>query len=253
MKAFLKKEWMEWKRTGRMLVLLLIFALFGIMNPAAAKLTPWLMETLSESLADTGLVTTTVTVDAMTSWVQFYKNIPMTLLVFVLLCSGTFTGEYQRGTLIPVVTKGLSRRKILASKSLLLSGGWTALYLICFGITYGYNVYFWDNSIAKNLLFAAVCNWLFGVWVTAFLVFFSTVVQNSAQVMLETGGVVMGIYLLHMFPRFQTFLPAKLIEGLALLQGAESPESYYAAMTAAGVSIVLCMAASVVCFDQKRL
>ena len=69
MKAFLKKEWMEWKRTGRMLVLLLIFALFGIMNPAVAKLTPWLMETLSESLADTGLVTTTVTVDAMTSWV----------------------------------------------------------------------------------------------------------------------------------------------------------------------------------------
>ena len=38
MKAFLKKEWMEWKRTGRMAVLLLVFLLLGIMNPALAKL-----------------------------------------------------------------------------------------------------------------------------------------------------------------------------------------------------------------------
>ena len=86
MKAFLKKEWMEWSRTGRLLILLLVFVLFGIMNPAVAKLIPWLMETMSESLADTGLIITEVTVDAMDSWMQFYKNIPMALIVFVLLC-----------------------------------------------------------------------------------------------------------------------------------------------------------------------
>ena len=43
MKAFLKKEWMEMTRTGRMWILVLIFVLFGIMNPAMAKLTPWMM------------------------------------------------------------------------------------------------------------------------------------------------------------------------------------------------------------------
>ena len=107
MKAFLKKEWMEWWRTGRFMVLLLIFVLFGIMNPAMAKLTPWLMETMSESLADAGFVTTAVSVDAMTSWVQFYKNIPVALIVFVLISSGNFTAEYEKGTLIPVVTRGL--------------------------------------------------------------------------------------------------------------------------------------------------
>ena len=97
MMAFLKKEWMELCRTGRLLILLLIFILFGILNPALAKLTPWLMETLSESLADTGLVTTAVTVDAMTSWAQFYKNIPVGLIVFILICSSNFTTEYQKG------------------------------------------------------------------------------------------------------------------------------------------------------------
>ena len=87
MKAFLKKEWMEWLRTGRLMVLLMVFVLLGIMSPALAKLTPWLMETLSDSMAGTGIVTTEITVDAMVSWAQFYKNIPMGLVIFVLLCS----------------------------------------------------------------------------------------------------------------------------------------------------------------------
>ena len=51
MRAFLKKEWMEWSRTGRLLVLVLVFLVLGIMNPALAKLTPWMMEMLSESMA----------------------------------------------------------------------------------------------------------------------------------------------------------------------------------------------------------
>ena len=84
MNAFLKKEWMEWNRTGRSWILMLVFVLFGIMNPALAKLTPWLMEALSDSLADTGLATTAVQVDAMTSWTQFYKNIPIGLIIFIL-------------------------------------------------------------------------------------------------------------------------------------------------------------------------
>lgn len=152
MSAFLKKEWMELCRTGRLMILLLVFTLFGIMNPALAKLTPWLMETLSESLADTGLVTTSVTVDAMTSWAQFYKNTPVGLIIFILISSGSFTAEYQKGTLIPVVTKGLPRRKIVLAKAWMIFAAWTALYWICFGITYGYNAYFWDNGIACQIV-----------------------------------------------------------------------------------------------------
>ena len=127
MKAFLRKEWMEWNRTGRTMVLLAVFVLFGIMNPAFAKLTPWMMEVMSESLAEAGIVAAAVQVDAMTSWVQFYKNIPLGLIIFVLINSGSFTSEYEKGTLIPVVTKGLSRRKILAAKTVFLFASWTAL------------------------------------------------------------------------------------------------------------------------------
>ena len=253
MRAFLKKEWMEWVRTGRFFLVLLIFALFGIMNPAIAKLTPWMMEALSDSLAKTGIVTAEVTVDAFTSWTQFYKNIPMGAIVFVLLGSGIFPQEYQKGTLIPVVTRGLSRKKIAAAKSLMLLFIWTLSYLLCFGITYGYNAYFWDNGIAKSLFFAGFACWLFGIWLVALLVFFSAVSANSPQALLGAGGIVAACYLLGMIPRVSRYLPTKLLEGMPLLQGISEPGDYSACLAAAlGMSLV-CLGLAAVCFERRRL
>lgn len=253
MRAFLRKEWMEWVRTGRLLILLLVFTVFGIMNPAIAKLTPWLIETMAETMEGTGLTVEAVTVDAMTSWTQFYKNIPMGLIIFILACSGIFTSEYDKGTLIPVVTKGLSRKKVLAAKALFLYGVWTVLYFLCFGITYGYNEYFWDNSVARNLVFAAVCTWLFGLWVVAILILFSSVGKNSSQILLGTGGVTVGVWLAGIFPKLAPFLPRRLLDGMALLQRVSGSEDYYISIMAAGAMIILCVALAVVYFDRREL
>ena len=101
--AFTKKEWMEMLRTGKFAIITVLFILFGVMNPAIAKLTPWMMETLSESLESTGLTITETKVDALTSWVQFYKNIPMALIVFLLMFSGILAVEYRgRGVRRPL-------------------------------------------------------------------------------------------------------------------------------------------------------
>ena len=50
--AFTKKEFLELFRTGRFVVCAVCFACFGIMNPAMAKLTPWMMEMMADQLAD---------------------------------------------------------------------------------------------------------------------------------------------------------------------------------------------------------
>ena len=152
--AFIKKEWMEQVRSGKFLILLIVFGLFGIMNPAIAKLTPWLMEMFSDAVAESGMILGEVQVDAMTSWVQFFKNIPMGLIVFVLLQGGIFTKEYQSGTLILALTKGLKRRTVVLAKMIVLNVLWSLCYWLSFGITYIYTAYFWDNSIAKNLGFS---------------------------------------------------------------------------------------------------
>ena len=88
--AFLKKEIFECIRSGKLTFFCILFLIFGIMNPAIAKLTPWMLETLSDSLAEQGMMVTEVTVNALTSWTQFFKNIPIVLIVFVFLYSGIF-------------------------------------------------------------------------------------------------------------------------------------------------------------------
>ena len=102
--AFTKKEFMEVIRTGKFLILTVLFIIFGVMNPAFAKLTPWMMEAFSESLKGSGLTVTEAKVDALTSWTQFYKNVPMALIVFLLMFSGILAVEYQKGTLINMIT-----------------------------------------------------------------------------------------------------------------------------------------------------
>ena len=253
MKTFLKKEWMETIRTGRGFLLLLIFGLFGIMNPAIARLTPWMMKVMSESLRDAGFVMTAVEVNAMISWSQFYKNIPLALIIFVLLVSGSFTGEYQKGTLIPVVTRGLSRRKIVAAKALMIMGLWTSGYFLSFGITFAYNEYFWGNGIASHLLFGAVCFWLFGLWVLGILLFLSTAARTGTQVLFGTGAAALGIYVLGMLPAPGRWLPARLMDGMSLLQGHTVPADYFKNVIIACAMTALFLHFSVLCFDRKRL
>ena len=162
--AFFKKELMESARSGKLMILGILFFAFGVMNPAIAKLTPWLLDVLSESLAESGMTVTAVTVDALTSWTQFFKNIPMALIAFILLYSGIFTKEYESGTLILMLTKGLDRYKVVLAKALLMLSVWTGGYWLCFCVTYAYNVYFWDNGIAVGLMPAALHWWLFGIF-----------------------------------------------------------------------------------------
>jgi len=241
--AFIKKEGLESARSGKIIILTVLFILFGIMNPAIAKLTPWMLEIMADDLAKTGMVITEVQVTALTSWTQFFKNIPMALIVFVLLYHNIFTREYQTGTLILVLTKGLSRYKAVLAKSIWMLAFWTLCYWLCFGVTYGYNSYFWNNDIVSNLFVAGAYWWLFGVWTVCLMVFFSTASGNAAGVLLGTGCCVLVSYLIGLLPHFRNLVPTALWNSPALLIGAETAGS---CLKASAVTLLLCAACLVI-------
>lgn len=251
--AFLKKEWMEQIRSSRFLILTILFVMFGIMNPAIAKLTPWLFEVMAESLEESGMIVTSVEVDAMTSWAQFFKNVPMALIVFVLMQSNLFTKEYQSGTLVLALTKGLHRYKVVFSKTVVLVCMWTGLYWMHFGITYIYNEYFWDNSIAKNLFFSVICWWIFGLWTIALLVLFSTIGRANTEVMVGTGGIVFGCYLLSLLQKFTKYLPTFLMDGNALIYGTKDAEDYGISFVITIITVVICVLMSIPILNKKRI
>lgn len=251
--AFLKKEFLESFRSGKITILVIIFVLFGILNPAIAKLTPWMMELMADSLAKTGMYVTEVNVDALTSWTQFFKNIPLGLIAFILVYSSTFTKEYQSGTLVLVLTKGLPRSKIVLAKSAVLLIMWTFCYWICFAITYMYNCFFWDNSVVFNLFFATACWWLFGVWIICLLIIFSVIFKKNAGVLLGICGTFMVAYIMGIVPLIREFTPIMLINSSSFLTVNTGMFSLTnAAITAIALSIV-CIAVSIPIMNKKQL
>lgn len=251
--AFSQKELLEFVRSGRLLLLVILFVVFGIMNPALAKLTPWLLEQLATTLAESGIVVVDMPVDALTSWQQFYKNFPMALIIYTILCAGILTNEYQHGTLINMVTKGLARWKIIMAKTMVLWGVWTLLYLVMFGLTYAYNSYFWDNSIATDLWSAGGLVYLFGIFILSLILFFSTVFRSSTAVLATVGAAVILMYGVSIVPTWGEYLPTHLLTAQNLLTEITTISDYYFAAGLTATLIPLCIGGAIVLFNKKRI
>ena len=251
--AFIKKELTEQARSGKLLFMTILFVLLGIMNPAIAKLTPWLLETMADTLATSGMTVTTVTVSAMDSWVQFFKNVPMGLIAFVLMQSNIFTKEYQSGTLILTLTKGLRRSHVVLAKTAVLMVLWTAAYWLYFAITYLYNAYFWDNSVAESLMASVLYWWVFGLLAVALTVLFSCLLRSYSGVLLGVGGVILSSYLLGLIPRLKAVVPTALAEGNSLIYGLEQASRYLPALFIALTLSAVSISVAVVIFNKKQL
>ena len=250
MLAFLKKECTEQIRSWYFIVLLSVFVLLGVMNPAIAKLTPWLYEIMADALAENGMSVTSVQADALTSWTQFFKNIPMGIIAFVLIESSIFTKEYSSGTLIPVLTKGLERYKVVISKTAVIIALWSAYYWVCFVITYFINAFLWDNGVVQNIWFSGVCWWLLGLFIGLVMVLFSSFAKGNTAVLSGTAGVVLCTYLLSLIPWLDEYSPAKLMSTGVYTVGTDG---YIKAIVVTVLLCVICIAVSIPVFNKKQI
>lgn len=251
--TFTSKELFELKRSGRLLLFGIIFVLFGIMNPAMAKLTPWLLQTMADSLEATGITLSEYTVTAMDSWVQFFKNMPMAMLVVLVMFGGIFTSEYAKGTLIPLLAKGLPRTSIIAAKTFSMLLVWSGGYWLAFLITLFYSDYYWDNSTVSHYTFAAFGLWLFGIMLLCAITFFSSFANSAAQVLLGVGTVYAALYLIGMIGGVREYLPSYLTESAPLLSGQTQPSEYFRAVWVTAAASAAMLAASVPITAKRRL
>jgi len=249
--AFTKKEFVEIWRTYKLMIMVTVFVLLGMMNPITAKLTPELLKTFMPE----GMNIVLPEPAAIDSWAQFFKNIPsLGIIVFIIIFSGMISVELSRGTLVNMLTKGLSRRVVLLSKFTMAALVWSLSYLICFGISYGYTQYFWPSESVSHLGLAVIGLWVYGIFLLTIMLLGGVIFKGSYGGLLFTGGIMVVLMLLNIIPKFQKFNPNTLSsQSMALLTGKVDSMDVVTAISVSGILLIILMVGAMILFDRRQV
>jgi ABC-2 type transport system permease protein len=249
--AFINKEFCEYLRTYKLFILIAVFLLFGFMNPIVAKVMPELLTTLMPEGMSFNLGTPT----ALDSWAQFFKNVSQTgTFVLVIIMSGIIANEFNRGTLINMLTKGLPRPTVILSKFTSATAIWTLSYVLCFAVTYAYTAYFWNMDGIVNMFLSVFCLWLFGVLLIALLVFGGVLFSNIYGSLLLTGGAVVFMTVLNIAPAVRKYNPITLSsENMALITAQKASSEFLPAIIICTIAIIALTTASIGLFNKKQV
>jgi ABC-2 type transport system permease protein len=216
--AFLKKELMESTRTYKVFLMLVIFAVFGMMSPLIAKLTPQLIGSVVSAQMASAIPTPT----AVDSWTQFYKNVAqMGLVILVIVFSGVLANELTKGTLVNVVTKGLSRALVIAAKLTSMALIWTVSLALAFAMAWIYTSYLFGADELPHLGVAVLLLWIFGLFVLSLLMCAASLSTNNYMILLITGAVLVIGLLAGILPPAYHYNPLSLAsQNMPLITGA---------------------------------
>ncbi len=248
--AFVKKEFREMARTYKLLIMGVVFFIIGVLSPVTAKFLPDLIK----SLVQDGIQITITEPVAMDSWMQFYKNVPqMGLVVFVIVFSGIISNEVSKGTLVNVLTKGLSRKNVILAKFTSVGLIWTFSYFFCFVISYLYTRFFWEETV-PSLFFSAVCLWFFGLMLAAIVILGGVLFKSSYGALLVTAIVIGALFMLNIIPQLQEYNPIMLSsDNVSLLRKERDVTDFILPLIVNGVLMVAALTTSVVVFNKKKL
>lgn len=249
--AFVRKEFLEYSRTYKLFALVAVFLFFGFMNPITAKVMPELLD----SLLPEGMSINLGTPTAFDSWAQFFKNISqMGTIIFAIVLSGIFANELSRGTLINMLTKGLSRPTVILAKFTAATAIWALSYVVCFGVTYGYTAYFWSMEAVANLFLSAFGLWLFGVLLIALLIFGGVLTGSVYGSLLVAGGASVLMTLINIVPTVQKFNPITLSSGnMALLMSQRAASDFAPALATCITAVIALILVSIGMFNKKQV
>ena len=236
--VFLRKELRESLRTNRLLVVVAIFAIFGIISPLTAKYTPELLKLLGTG--NGGVTVTVPTPTVHDAIAQFIKNVAGTgILVAVLLPMGIVAREKERGTAAFVLTKPLTRSAFLAAKLVALSLTLVAGIAVAALATYWYTAILFTPIPAGGFIAASLLV-LLSLLVYASFTFLGSTLLNSQ---LPAAGVGLAgwivISILGIIPNIEQYTPAGLLDPASQLALGLAPQHL-------GVSIVASVALLVV-------
>jgi ABC-2 type transport system permease protein len=240
----LRKEWMELRRTNRLVIVGVVLLAFGLLSPLMTKFLPEIMKSMPESAAIAQLFASPTMADAVG---QYMKNIAQFGLILALLMTmGMVAQEKERGTAAMMLVKPLPRFSFLAAKIAAM------MLLLVLGLALaGLAAYYYTYLLFGALDFPGwlALNGLLLVYLMVYVsltMLFSVATRSFAA----AGGLAFGLMLvleiLGTIPDIGKYMPSQLLGwGIGLATG--DAASYWPAF---GISLAVVLAS---CIGAWRL
>jgi len=248
--SFLNKEIKEYVKTPKLLIIMCLFIFFAILSPLTARYMNELLSLLAE-----GVQITFPDPTFTDAWVQFYKNTTsLCLIVYLIIMTGTVAQEKNKGSIMLVLTKKVSRFNFLFSKfvggALLMTAGLFASLLVS-GL---YTQILFKEVIYDGLLISIVLMWLMGLFYTA-LAILASVISKTPTIAALLGFVGYAFFnLLNVSSGLQKFNPSgasSLVN--RILYNTSSSSTNMICLISTVVGTVLIFSLSYVIFKKQEI
>lgn len=248
---FIRKELLESWRNYHILIIMIVFIIFGIEGPLMAKLTPDILKMASGN----GLTIHLPTPTSIDSWQQYYKNMTQIgIYVLVVIFSGTVSGEISKGTLINLVTKGLPRYSVIIAKYIVAYLQWCIAIFTSFLISWGYTAYYFPDDKSQNIWLGMWPLLIFGLMFVAITILGSTLSKNNYGGFLISVVIFIGLTLLNLFKDFKRYNPIALVnDNMSLVKGTEKISHIMPALWITIVSALIITYLSILLLNRKKL
>jgi ABC-2 type transport system permease protein len=245
-----RKEWMEYIRTYRLLIVAVVLIFFGLTSPLLAKFTPEIIAFLPGGSDLSILIPPPTIWDAVT---QYVKNMTQFgIILALLLTMGIVVQEKDKGTAAMILVKPMPRGAFLGAKFLALA----VMFAICL-IAAGLAGYYYTLLLfeAMNILYWLVLNALLFLYLMVYVsitLFCSTLAKSQAAAGGAALGLLVVLSMLGAIPGMGKYLPGELISwGTRMMQGDTS--SSWAAFGISVGLIVISLLASWLVFKKQEL
>lgn len=249
--SLLKKEAIEGARTKKMISTFILFLFIGLISPLTAKLTPMILQSIATGNIDINVAPPS----EIDSWTQFFKNISQIgMFGLAIILSTQMANEFQKGTLINLLSKGLPRYQVVLSKIFYNFILWFLAYFCSFILTYFYTKYFFGISFPiRNILMAALLPFIFGLFLISLEILAGVISGNViGTLILTTVGIVIQL-ILSIRDEIVKYMPIALIgKPVNLIKGI-GYDDYYVPIITGSILLILCIVISIAIINKKQI
>ena len=254
---FLRKELVESLRTFRFVILAAVTAAFGILSPLMVKYLPAMMDALltEEMMGGINLTDMMPPPSALAGWAEFISSVAQTgVIALVVVFAGGISGEIGKNTLIPLLSRGLSRQSVVCAKAISNAVNWTLSYAVSAGLTWCAIVLLFPGEETVNVFVSLICLWLYGLLMSAVALFASALCKNIIGALLVSAGAWAITMFISLFPIFERWNPLTLATcGITMLAGLETLAHYTPALILTVACTFGFVIAAMLVFRRKKV